>query len=69
MRREGHDGVAQTDGSGEGGLDRSEEGGEDGWEVAKSASSMELQRAGVLTSASSEEDCGSPSDTYMLMTI
>ena len=31
----------------------SEEGGEDGWEVEKSASSMELRRAGVLTSASS----------------
>ena len=36
----------------------SEEGAEDGWEVAMSASSMELRRAGVLTSASSEEDWG-----------
>jgi hypothetical protein len=59
-----------TDGSGEGGLDMSEEGGEDGWEVAKSASSLELRRAGVLTSSSSsEEDCGSPSDTYLLMAM
>jgi len=55
--------------------------------VARSASSMELRRAGVLASSSSsvvdgataggsvdvlsssEEDCGSPSDTYMLMAM